>query len=171
MMQISRTNTFFSALLSDGRQRAQSAFWKQWCLGAAKHDSAAMPTRSQSNPSSICLSFSGFGKNAFHLATDKQNSRWASLSHILTQRSCSRLKTGAENVSHCLFALAPVSAVDQCRGSVQRTRHARLFIWITEQWHRGKCPASTALLALFCLYIYLFALTENNMSKGGNIVN
>lgn len=87
--------------------------WAQSCLWAVKHDSAAMPTSSKTNPSPICLSSSGFGKNAFHRATDKQNSRWASRLHslplILEKTSSSRLATRAEHISHCcLFYPLPL---------------------------------------------------------------
>lgn len=77
-MQISNTNTVFffeSSPFQTKRQGAQMPFCEHSCLRAAKHDSAAMPTSSKTNPSPICLSSSGFGKNAFHRATDKQNSR------------------------------------------------------------------------------------------------
>lgn len=94
-------------------------FWEQSCLWAVKHDFAAMTTGSKTNPPPICFSFSGFGKNAFHRAIDKQNSRWASTtqppSHLSKDFSLQAFYQSWTRLP-LLFVLSPAIAVNYWTG-------------------------------------------------------
>lgn len=140
--------------------------WEQSCLWAVKHDSAAMPTSSKTNPSPICLSSSGFGKNAFHRATDKQNSRWASRLHslplILAKASRSRLATKAEHISHCcLFYPLPSLWI------TGREITSLVYLHHIVQWHKCKSSVSITL----CLNFFFFWPWQQNEVLRGDFVN
>lgn len=70
-------------------------------------------------PPPICLSFSGFGKNVFHRAIDKQNSRWASTSqppsHLSKDFSLQAFYRSRTYLP-LLFVLSPAIAVNHWTG-------------------------------------------------------
>lgn len=129
-MQISNTNTVFffeSSPFQTKRQGAQMPFCEHSCLRAAKHDSAAMPTSSKTNPPQYASPPVDLVRMLFivpqtNRIADEHLDYTASLS---SQQKSPRsgLASRAEHISHCCLFYPPAV----CCESPDRRLHSCLF--------------------------------------------
>ena len=134
MMQISNTNTVFSFSALSFQTGNRNAFSENSPIWEPSRQArlCCHANSSKTNPSPICLSASGFGKNAFHRATDKQNKRWASQLHSLPShlpKDSSLQARYRSRTLHCCCALSSAIAVNHRTGDYSLVYLHHIVLW------------------------------------------